>query len=165
MVALHIALTYHTVSAPAVLVIAGTIPVDLLVTKRIEIYKTNGRPYLGHKAMDWLQIWRGYVTQMLSVDGYLGKYLHRMGKTVSPYCLYQDGKVIDDAEYTFFEYVRWQIYRSVLTSINGTITVANIVDVMITSRENWASVANYLERILRLKKRNLETAKHVGLSA
>ena len=33
---------------------------------------------------------------------------------------------------------------------------------MIASRENWASVANYVERILRLKERNLEAAEHVG---
>ena len=42
---------------------------------------------------------------------------------------------------------------------------ANIVGVMIASRENWASVANYVQPILRLKKRDLEAAKHVGAAA
>ena len=52
--------------------------------------------------------------------------------------------------------MKFMSYRSVLTSIIGTITVANIVGVTIAIRENWASVVNYVERILRLKKRDLE---------
>ena len=35
---------------------------------------------------------------------------------------------------------------------------------MIASWENWASVANYVERILRLKKRDLEAMEHVGVT-
>ena len=58
---------------------------------------------------------------------------------------------------------RWQSNRSELTSAIGTITAANIVGVMDASRENWASVANYLERILMLKKRDLEAAEHAGV--
>ena len=50
-------------------------------------------------------------------------------------------------------------------SVIGTITAANIVGFMIASRENWASLTNYVERILRLKKRDLEAAEHVGVSA
>ena len=38
-------------------------------------------------------------------------------------------------------------------SIIGTITAANIVGVMIANRKNWASVANYVQRILSQKKR------------
>ena len=40
-VALSIASAYHTVSTLAVLVIAGTIPVDLLAPERTEIYKAK----------------------------------------------------------------------------------------------------------------------------
>ena len=50
-----------------------------------------------------------------------------------------------------------------LTSIIGTITAANIVWIMIASMENWASVANYLERILKLNKSGLEAAEHVAV--
>ena len=46
-----------------------------------------------------------------------------------------------------------------------TIKAINIVGVMITGRENSASVANYVERVLRLKKRDLETEEHVGVPA
>ena len=52
---------------------------------------------------------------------------------------------------------------SVLTSIIGTITAANIVGVMNASKKNWASVGNYVELILRLKKRDLEAVQHVGV--
>ena len=79
---------------------------------------------------------------------------HRMGKLASPY---EEGEIIDGAEHTAFECGRWQSYRSELTS--------TIVGIMIASRENWASVANYVERILILKKRDLEAAKHVGVLA
>ena len=50
-------------------------------------------------------------------------------------------------------------------SIIGMITATNIVGVVIARRGNWASVANYVERILRLKKRDLEAAEHVGTLA
>ena len=40
---------------------------------------------------------------------------------------------------------------------------ANIVDVTIASRENWASVAHYVEWILRLKKKDLGVVKHAGV--
>ena len=86
-----------------------------------------------------------------------------MDKTACPYCLYEEREVIDDAEDTVFLCAHWQSYRSVLTSIIGTIKAANIVGVMIASRENRASVANYVDWILRLKKRNLETAEYVGV--
>ena len=45
------------------------------------------------------------------------------------------------------------------------LTVANIVEIMVASRENWASVANYNERIPRLRKRDLEAAEPVGTPA
>ena len=54
-----------------------------------------------------------------------------MDKIVAPYCLYEEGEVIDTTEHS----------------------------------ENWASVANYVEPILRLKQRALKAAEHVGVSA
>ena len=48
-----------------------------------------------------------YLTQLLSGHGYFKKYLYRMGKTASPYCLYEEGEIIDDAEHTVFECASW----------------------------------------------------------
>ena len=73
-----------------------------------------------------------------------------MGKTSSPCCRYEEWEVINDTEHNVYECGRWQSYRFVLTSIIGTITVVNIVEVIIASGENWASVANCVE-ILRLQ--------------
>ena len=102
---------------------------------------------------------------MLSGYRYFRKYLHSITKTASPFCLYEEGEVIDDAEHTVFKGARWQRYRCELTSTIGTITEAYMVWLIIASRENWASVANCVKRILKLKKRDLEAAKHVGMPA
>ena len=83
---------------------------------------------------------------MLWGHGYFRKYVHR----ITAYCLYAEGEVIDNAEYTVFECARWQSYRSELTYTNGTIAAAYIVGVLIMSGENWALVVNYVEGILRL---------------
>ena len=42
---------------------------------------------------------------------------------------------------------------------------ANIVVAMTASRENWASAANYVERIPGLKERALEAAEQVDVPA
>ena len=88
---------------------------------------------------------RYYVIQMLSGHGYLKKYLHRMGETLC--CLYEIGKIIDDAENTVFKCACWQSFRFVLTSVIGTITITDIVGAMITCRENRASVTREIWRL------------------
>ena len=50
-------------------------------------------------------------------------------------------------------------------SIIGTITAADIVGIMIARRKYWVSGANYVDSILRLKKRDLEAAEHVDTPA
>ena len=62
-----------------------------------------------------------------------------------------------------FECAPLQSHRSELMSTIGTIMAANIVEVMIVSSENPALVENYVKRILRLKKRDLEDAEYVGV--
>ena len=58
--ALHIASAYRTVFAPAVLVIAGTIPVDLLAAERTEIYKEKsvGSHITGHFRKNTITKWQ-----------------------------------------------------------------------------------------------------------
>ena len=60
-------------------------------TERSTQRKVDDETNSGHKAMDWSDKWIGevnfYVTQIQSGDGYFRKYLHRMGKTASPYRL------------------------------------------------------------------------------
>ena len=77
-----------------------------------------------------------FVTQLLSSHGYFRKYLHRIGKTASPYCIYEEGEIIEETEHIVFECALWQSYRSQLASTIGTITAVNIVADMIASRKN-----------------------------
>ena len=88
-----------------------------------------------------------------------------MAKIGFSYCFYEEGEVIHGAEHIVFESARWQNYRSVLVSVIEMITASNIVGIVIASRENWPSEANYVGRILKLKKRYLEAAEHVGALA
>lgn len=96
-----------------------------------------------------------YLTQMLSGHGYFQKYLHKMGKTGSPTCIYED-KCIDDAEHTFFDCERWKEERLILQQNTGTVTLANIVDIMLSNEENWKHVSVYVECVLRIKKQDLD---------
>ena len=52
---------------------------------------------------------------------------------------------------------------AVVMLIIGTFATPNINGIVISSRENWASVANYVQWIVRLKKIDLEAAKYVGV--
>ena len=58
--ALSIASAYRTVSAPAVLVITGTSPVDLLPAERMEIYraKSAGNYIIGHFRENTISKWQ-----------------------------------------------------------------------------------------------------------
>ena len=119
------------------------------------------RPWIGRKFGEV----NYYVTQLLLGPRYFRKYLHRMDKTSPLYFLYEGREIIDAAKYTVFKCARWQNYRSELMSIIATITATNIVCAIIACRENWESVANYMERMLYLEKRDLEVAEHVGVPA
>ena len=88
-----------------------------------------------------------------------------MGKTAYLCCLYKEGEVINDIDHPVFACARQQSYRFVLTPVIGTITVANMVEVMIASKGNWISGANYMKLILRLKKRDIEAAEYEGAPA
>ena len=59
-VALRIDSSYRTVSVPAVIVIAGTIPVDLMAAERTGIYKTKsaGSPIACHFRENTITKWQ-----------------------------------------------------------------------------------------------------------
>ena len=183
--ALRVSSAYRTVSEQAILVISGSIPIDILAEerKKIWILKNNSQNVSTDTVREeTLQKWQSrwetsetgrwtaniitnvkvwmerkhgetnyYLTQMLSGHGYFQKYLHKMGKTGSPICIYDD-KCIDDAEHTFFECERWKEERLILQQNVGAVTVANIVDIMLRNPENWKHILMYVERVLRIKK-------------
>ena len=58
--ALRMASTYRTVSVPAILVIAGAIPVDMMAAERTKIYKmkSTGNHITGHFRENTISKWR-----------------------------------------------------------------------------------------------------------
>lgn len=99
-----------------------------------------------------------YLTQLLSGHGYFREYLHKMGKCETPYCLYEEEDHIDDAEHTFFTCARWAQQRRELEDRIGHLTVANLIPSMLSDETRWNAVRIYCEEILRLKKKDLDTA-------
>lgn len=97
-----------------------------------------------------------YMTQILSGHGYFKKYLFKIGKSPTPFCLYEESEEIDDAEHTFFTCTRWENERQCMVNITGCVTVENLINKMTTNAENWRAVANFCERILRAKKLDLD---------
>lgn len=192
--ALRVTSAYRTVSAPAVLIIAGMTPIDLQALERNQIWNIkNGNLHetpqpaaieqIRQNTIEkWQTRWRNekhgrwtsklipdirkwlsrqgetnyYITQMLSGHGYFRKYLHKMGKSNTPFCIYEVDDTIDDAEHTFFSCVRWTESRSDLERKIGLFAPTNIVEKMIAEEEKWKAVGEYVEVILRRKKRDLD---------
>lgn len=193
--ALRVTSAYRTVSASAVLIIAGMTPIDLQALERNQIWniKTGNLHEASQQAQmeqirqetidNWQTRWRNekhgrwtsklipdvrkwlsrqvgevnyYITQMLSGHGYFRKYLHKMGKGNTPFCIYEAEDTIDDAEHTFFSCARWSESRRDLESKIGIFDPMSLVEKMIASEENWKAAAEYIEAILRRKKRDLD---------
>lgn len=71
-----------------------------------------------------------YITQMLPGHGYFRKYMHRMGKCSSPYCIYEEKETLDNA--------------------------TNIVQIVSSSEGIWNVAKSYVEYIIRTKKLDLD---------
>lgn len=192
--ALRVASAYRTVSAPAVLVIAGMIPIDLQAEERMSIFNarlddqrnaTTATAIRLETALKWQLRWdsekRGrwtaklipdvskwvnrnhgdvnyYLTQMLSGHGYFRKFLFKIGKCSTPFCLYEEDETIDDAEHTFFHCTHWRMSRESVERDIGSISTVNTIEKMIGDEKSWNTVAKYCEHILRMKKLDLDNA-------
>lgn len=69
-----------------------------------------------------------YLTQMLTAHGYFRKFLHKIGKSNSPFSLYENDEHIDDSEH---------IFSVVPGGLEGDLTVDNIVTAMLNNERNW----------------------------
>ena len=82
--------------------------------------------------------------------GYFRSYLDRRRRVRDPSCRYcRYG--CDDAEHTFFECAEWDDKRAEIESVIGSITLDNVVWLMLSSPEWWTSVYIYVSYILRRK--------------
>ena len=91
-----------------------------------------------------------YLTQPLSRRDYFCKYMFKKGKLTRPNCIY------DDAKRTFFYCERWRLERSNHEVKVGACTIENFCDVILSSGDNWNSVACYTEVLLKSKKFDLD---------
>ena len=91
---------------------------------------------------------------MLSVHVYFPKYLHKIGKTNSPICIYDDSS-FDDAEHTIFESERWGRESYALEQKIGHTSSENIISIMLCSRKYRIYVAVFVEIFLRVKQQDL----------
>lgn len=96
-----------------------------------------------------------YLTQLLSGHGYFRKYLHQMGKCVSPSCIYGDTDS-DDAEHTFFECCKWTRARASVEATCGPLTAQNAISLMLRNEETWNRIANFIQSTLQRKKEDLD---------
>ena len=78
-----------------------------------------------------------------------------MGKVTDHGCIYCD-EMSDDAEHTFFHYIKWHDERNMLIEQIGEITPDNIVDAMLESETKWSAVRRFVKCVLRRKKVDLD---------
>lgn len=90
-----------------------------------------------------------YLTQLLSGHGCFREYLHRFGHEESPECP-GECKVAENAEHAFFQCPRFESERARLEGVlGGSVTVDNLVDLMLESESNWDAVSNFATVILK----------------
>ena len=84
---------------------------------------------------------------MLTGHRYFREYLHRMGKCLSPFCIYVKKEALDNAEHIFYSCCRWAESRIRLET--GPI---NVMTKMMNSSESWNTVKLFVKHVLRRKK-------------
>ena len=89
-----------------------------------------------------------FLTRFLLNHGLFIKYLHRMRKTDSLFCIYWEN-VIDDAEHTFHSQ-RWEEVRQTAKCVLGEWTPETIIPQMLVPAENWVTVSTFIHRDLWL---------------
>ena len=77
-----------------------------------------------------------------------------MGKITGPNCI--NDASTDDAEHTFFHCERWVLKRRNFETKVGEVTIENFCDVILSSDENFNSMATYGEVLLKTKKFDLD---------
>lgn len=108
----------------------------------------------------WLQREHGqlnyYLTQFLSGHGCFRSYLYKFGHDSSPFCQRCSDDVYEDPEHIFFICPLFVADRENLEQLIGSsICPQNIVNIMLSSLENWEYVCQFVKLVL-LELRRLE---------
>lgn len=170
---------YRTISTEAAFVISSIPPMELLIMERTERRAGEAKDVCRARLLArWQQRWDDnttkaqwtkrlipniiqwvtrrhgdtdfHLTQVLSGHGCFEAYKHRFRIAGSNICMYCG--VEDDAEHTLFHCPRWTSERSVITdTIQGLLTPANMISVMIESASNWETVRRFTTGVMKQK--------------
>lgn len=172
---------YRTVSTAALQVVAGIVPIHLMVEERGQMGAVGEEEKRERRELtiskwnrEWQQETRGewtrkvipdislwvkrkhgtvdfHLTQVLTGHGCFCSYLHRFKKRDSPYCRYCDEE--DTAAHTMFNCVRWTVMRERVEIYTGEVfDEAEMVNVMLKNVENWRVVARFVGEVMRTKE-------------
>lgn len=180
-IGLRVIAAYRTVSKPAVEVISGMAPPELIAEYRRSVKMTEDRAIAGNKMTQawqsrWDQTVSGrwthrlipdikrwnerhhgmmvdfHLTQALTGHGCFSSYLHRFGKLASPACKFCDDGY-DDAEHTLFTCDAFHTQRlKVETTVGIELTPENMVETMMGSKRNWEDIKSFITEILKRKE-------------
>lgn len=177
--AIRIIRAYRTTSTRALLVLARTPPIDLLVEMRVAIEKGVSRQDAHGKMMsNWQKRWQNdegqaawtrrlikdlrpwmdrthgqlnyHLTQLLTGHGSFGSYLRRFALSETDECDYC-GKS-DTTEHTFFACIRWNPLRMQAEAMLGALTPENIVAKMLRDQNSWDTVERMVKNIITSKE-------------
>ena len=172
---------YRTISLEACRVLARIIPIDLLAQERLRQRKggLTKKENRGITIMEWKIRWDEYegstwtktlipdlkswydrkigsldyhTTQVLTGHGCFQEYLYRIKKVQSPTCLYCEREA-DNAEHTLFKCDFWRPRKiKVEAALKQELTKNSMVRLMINTEENWNTIRDYIQEIMRTKE-------------
>jgi hypothetical protein len=109
---------------------------------------------------DWIDREHGevsfYLTQALTGHGSFKAYLHRFSLARDPYCEFCAEECEDDAEHTFFVCEHWTGAHELLNrELKTTVTPENMLSSMLSSKQAWTRITDYVTTILKEKEQVL----------
>lgn len=178
--AISITRSYRTTSTVALQVLAGVIPIDLLIEERARTYGQNKEVKQQEREntiQKWNQEWAGqtkgswtrqliptlrpwvtrthgsltyHLTQFLSGHGNFASYLHRFKIYNSPTCMYCQ---LEDSAEHIFVCPRWMHeLQKTNSKLNTTLTHVNLVTTMLRSTADWNVVLSMVTNIMKQKE-------------
>ncbi|KAJ8914379.1 hypothetical protein NQ315_017469 [Exocentrus adspersus] len=179
---LRVVAAYKTVAEDVVQVLAGVPPIDLLAKERQDVYKHGiiKKEAKETTMRIWQRRWRtgttgewtrrlikdvkkwtsrkhgtvGYrLTQWLTGHGSFGAYRRKIGKSETATCYHCDRGQDDTAEHTLFRCpARLAARDRVERKLRRIIHMDNIVDVMLEGEEQWKTISEWIEGIMKEKE-------------
>ncbi|KAL1447006.1 hypothetical protein WDU94_003522 [Cyamophila willieti] len=178
--ALRVGCAYRTVSTEAATVVARVIPIDLLLIEREKTFNKNREEKVierDNTIISWQQRWNlsttglwtktlipeinpwlkrvhgeidYFLSQALTGHGCFQDFLHRIGKAVTPICLFCEE--IDGPEHTLFRCTRWGQERfEAQATVGHFINKNNMVNLMLESSNNWEAIKTMITNIMKNK--------------